>query len=227
MNQQDFIRNVLSHNNELFRLIYQFDTGLADYINKEQLKGAIKDSLPGDLFSTPRLQKKISAYLINQLKLKSCFYSFKEPRLRIALLPEAILEQVLLYAGAAFYSDTIKHIVLKKKLTELQASIGEKVYIFATKKAPLLSQLVPHISVDKSPAHLDKDQLINAGKACIEACFAKEPEALTQRFKLKFPPSVHFNFNQEISPELKTQCWNFLQRLIIKELAPEWKSCFA
>lgn len=221
-----YIKNLLKTNKDLFKLVYLFNQAPVTYMNKERLSAEVPLPAVTQLMKDSVAQKKISAFMIKRLGLVESFFNFEDPRLRIALLPGDVLEKLLLFAGAAIRHQEIQKIVLKKRLDELKQSIGEDVYFFATKKATLLTSMIPQMPHLEGTS-MDRQGLIEVGKQGLEICLANEPQALVERLKLKFPAVLSLNFNQTVSNELKLKCWQFLQRLILKEIASEWKSCFA
>jgi len=222
-----FITTCLSRDDHLFTRIYNFNNTISEYIDESHLEDVpfCKEhwSL---LHETKRIRTRLSDYFLHYFNLKDQkYFSFEDPRLRLALVDRETIKQTLIYAGAAYYYEQISKIIKRQDLLNLKESVGENVYFFATKRASLIQALVPKLGMEKK-GELCKDDLYEAGKRCFELCFANEVPALLERLKLKFPANIKWEFNLDIQEEQKTKAWNYLYRILIKEVEPSWKSCF-
>lgn len=227
MTTSTFIKSAIDRDDNLFAQIYDFNQLISKYIEQSHIVQFPNVANYWEIFKKiGRIQKKLSNLLLKYFKLENkTFYSFEDPRLRIALLDVKTLNDLLLYAGAVLYSDKINKIILKKDLLSLKESIGEDIYFFATKKASLLIGFAPKMNLVTEKA-IDNKTLFEGGKECLQMCLAQEDQGLTERLILKFPKSVSWNFNSPVSEEQKTKAWNFLYKILIKEVNPEVKRCF-
>lgn len=222
-----FIKSSLYRKDGLFLAIYKFNQRISEYVHKSHIS-----SLPfinqywDNLKSISRIQSKLSQLLLNYFNLfDRPFYQFEEPRLRIALLESKILNSLLIYAGAIIYSESISKLVAKKDVLALKESIGENLYFFVSKKASLLTGFAPKIPLSQDIS-ITRQVLFEAGKQCLQMCLANEDENLLNRLILKFPSEINWDFQTPILEEQKTKAWNFLYKILIKEVQPEAQVCF-
>lgn len=223
-----FIKSAIEREDNLFARIYRFNEMVSEYIEESHLE--FMPSLEKywkNLSVVARVQKKLSLFLLKHFKLEGKpFYQFEDPRLRIALLDSKVLNDLLVYAGAVFYSERISKLILKKDVTDLKESIGDNIYFFASKKASLLTGFAPKIALPEIVAPITKKSLFEAGKISLEMCLAKEDERLTKRLILKFPKDINWDFGSPVAEEQKTKAWNYLHRILIKEVKPDIQACF-
>lgn len=227
MNATTFITSAIERDDDLFAQIYGFNQLISKYVEQSHI-AQFPDLAKywNSLKKINRIQKKLSDFLLKYFKLENkSFYRFEDPRLRIALLDSKTLNNLLLYAGAVLYSERMSKIILKKDLLFLKESIGEDIYFFTTKKASLLTGFAPKVNLSTETA-IDKKALFEGGKECLQMCLAQEEPALTDRLILKFPQNITWNFNSPVSEEQKTKAWNFLYKILIKEVNSEVKRCF-
>lgn len=228
MTFSSFIQSAIEREDNLFGQIYGFNELISEYIDKSHLRPfpnlmSSWDSLRG----IKRIQKKVSKVLLKYLKLEDKpFYAFEDPRLRIVLLENSDLNNLLVYAGAVIYSEWISKIILKKDVFTLKESIGENIYFFATKKASLLTGFAPKINLGNQDEGITRTTLFEGGKVCLQMCLAGEDERLLERLILKFPQEVNWDFSGGVVEEQKTKAWNLLYKILIKEVNPEVKRCF-
>lgn len=228
MTTASFIKASIKREDNLFSQVYAFNQLISRYIDESHLfEFPYLLKYWESLKKITRIQKKLSNLLLKNFKLENkSFYNFEDPRLRIALLDAKTLKNLLLYAGAVLYSERINKIILKKDLLSLKESIGEDLYFFAAKKASLLIGFVPKIELSKNGVAIQKEDLFEAGKECLQLCLAQEDENLTERLILKFSKEITWNFNLPASEEQKTKSWNFLYKILVKEVNSEVKQCF-
>ncbi len=228
MTTASFIKSSIKREDNLFAQIYAFNQLISQYVEESHLF-AFPDLLKywESLKKITRVQKKLSNLLLKYFKLENkSFYNFEDPRLRIALLDAKTLKNLLLYAGAVLYSERISKIIMKNDLLSLKESIGDDLYFFASKKASLLIGFAPKVDLSKNSEGILKKDLFEAGKECLQMCLAQEDTRLTERLILKFPKEITWNFNSPASEEQKTKAWNFLYKILVKEVNSEVKQCF-
>lgn len=227
MNLPSFIQSTLSRDDDLFATIYRFNELVSLYIDKSHLSPfpQLEENWE-KLKESTRVQKKISHMLLRHLNLESrLHYDFVEPRLRLALLDAKVLNELLIRAGAVYYSEKIGKIIVKKDVLALKESIGEQMYFFATKKASLIKGLAPEIELPEV-SQFGQDEFFQAGQRCLEICFSQVDSALIDRLILKFPSDAKWNFQTEVSEEQKAKAWKYLHRIVTKEINPELEKCF-
>lgn len=228
MTLDKFIVSSLKRRDLLFTQIFDFNNIPSKYIHSSFLTAipSLSD-VWNNVKGVTRIQKRISKILLAHFNLKDkFFYDFQDLRTRLGLVDSENLNKLILFAGAVIYADKIKKIVLKKQLDEMRTSIGEEALFFATKRASLITPLIPKITPKEKISVPMREDLEEVGRLCLERCLAGEDGALLERLKLKFPATITWNFNTKPLEEEKTKSWNFLYRILVKEIAPKWKNCF-
>lgn len=226
MASKAFIHTLITRRDSLFSLIHQFNFGISGYIDQSHIQEPFLKKYWAKIAASSRVRKKLSHYLLLLWGLQDqVHYNFEEPRLRLALLDPKTFERLLVYAGAALYAERIAKIIAKKDVQALMESVGSEVYFFAAKRAPLLYSLRPNVPLVEGNT-FTRENFFQAGKQCLEMCFSGESKALLERLKMKFPAEVEWVFRSEADEGKKTKAWNYLHRLLVKEVEPQWKSCF-
>lgn len=222
-----YIRNLYDREDTLFKLVVDFNCRPSSYLHSSYFEGVLTDNVFKSIYQTQRGQSKLNSLLLKKFNLKHIFYTdFQLPYLRLALLDPATLSQLSFYAGVIYYNSNITKIVEKKTLLSIKEQLGENVYFFAIKKASLFSRIKPQLtSLNPNPSNLYA-AVLTAGQRLLEYLFTECPFSLTQRLQLKFPSSYTWNFNRTVSDDEKRNIFAFLSRLLIKEINPNWQTCF-
>lgn len=227
MKFSEFIDKSLKREDALFRLMYEFNVELGSYIEPSHLKEASLQKHLSLIKNSKRGERRLSEYLLNQFKLRSHdWYHFEEPRIRLALVDGQVLNKLLQMAGAALFGERIHKVITKQKLETFKTDVGPDLYYFISKRSLLLKALMPKIQVPEKELPT-KEDIFQAGKLCFEYCFSNEPEAFLKRLTLKFPNSIQWKFNHPDSAGLKTNCWRYLERILIKEIEPKYSASFS
>lgn len=228
MTFNSFIKTAIGREDKLFVTIYRFNEMVSEYVEKSHIL-----SIPNlasqweNLIGVKRVQEKLSRLLLRHFNLENRpFYEFEDPRLRIALLDSSTLNELLIYAGAVIYSERISKIVMKKDVMALKESIGDGIYFFAAKKASLLTGFAPKVSMPEEGVAITRDRLFEAGRQCLQMCLVNEDERLLKRLTLKFRSDIEWDFDSEVGEEQKTKAWNYLYKILIKEVKPDIQVCF-
>ena len=104
---------------------------------------------------------------------------------RLALLDVAVLRRIAVRAGALLHAAAIRRIVLRDRVIAVRALLGDDGHAFALKRAPFLSLPMRVADTHDPAAVIERD-----GLSCLAAWLAREPEALAQRVRLRFPPGT-------------------------------------
>lgn len=182
-------RALLGADPPLFRQALSFNRRPAAYIDPARL-AADEPSLPVEtwrrLLATPRLSSRLSQRILVRYGLVGRELWDFEPRgRRLALLDVTTLRQIAVRAGALLHAKAIRHVVLRDRVLAVRALLGEDGHNFALKRAPFLS-LPARLPDPQDPAAvIERD-----GLSCLAAWLAREPEALAQRVRLRFPPGT-------------------------------------
>lgn len=223
-----FIKAAIAREDGLFNSIYRFNEMISEYVEKSHiltipfLANQWEDFVP-----IRRIRERLSRFLLKHFNLENQpFYGFEDPRLRIALLEGETLNKLLIHAGAIIYSERMSKLIMKKDVTALKESIGEDMYFFASKKASLLTGYAPRINLPENTTIITKEALFEVGQQCLQMCLANEDERLLKRLILKFPKEIKWDFQSTDAEEQKTKAWNYLYRILTKEVKPDIQTCF-
>lgn len=221
------LKDFYKRKDELFSLICHFNAALSDYIHPSFLEGVLPKDVIVALLSSERGKQKLNHLLMHKFSLKGVFYTdFRPLHLRLALLEPKTLQDLVLHAGAIYYSKNIVQVVEKNLLLDLKSKIGDEIYMFAVKKAPLFSRVKPQITtLSPNPSNLYLG-ILAAGQRMLEHLFSSEPASIHQRLQLKLPASYTWSFARSSTEVEKTSIFSFLHRLLIKEINPNWQLCF-
>ncbi len=221
------LKEFYQRKDELFSLICHFNAAPAEYIHPSHLASAIPKAVFDALLASERGKTKLNELVLQKFKLKGAFHTdFRLLHLRLALLDPQTLANLVLHAGAIYYSKNIVQVVEKKALLDIKEKIGEAIYTFAVKKAPLFNRLKPQITtLSPNPSNLYLG-IIAAGQRMLEHLFSSEPASIQQRLQLKLPADYSWSFTRSGTEAERTNIYSFLHRLLIKEINPNWQLCF-
>lgn len=247
------IKQLLDHPAHLFEQVWRFNVEPASYADRSHLKKlGLQEPAIAQLKSTRgglRLLSKLlleKTGLINQAALE-----FSKAPQRLALLDQETLFQLMAYAGSAIYSAQMALVLSREERAQLIEQVGEGPYQFGVQRSAFpggenhflefINSFAPSTAANR-PNPVLVTQIFEAGQRCIEICLAGEPHALTERFILKFPSvdeggayspdlrqqirSPRFHFPIRVGQEDKEKIWQFLYRLLIREISPGLKLCF-
>lgn len=219
--QRNALKELVQSNAELFSLICIFNTDLARIIDPSHISNLVDHHLFEKLCLSKRARQKLSALLLKKFGLEADFcFDFKEPAHRLALLEKPLLKDLLLYAGASYYSGSITHIIQKQEVLELKQGIGEKAYVFALKRAPFLIKSRPELPKNLIGTKATAQNIVKAGQVLFQYCFSGAPFALTERFRLKFDAQLSWKFPKKHDAEKQAQAWNLLHKILTSEIDP-------
>lgn len=221
------LKEFYQRKDELFSLICYFNAAPAEYIHPSYLESAFPGAILDALLASERGKRKLNELVLQKFKLKGVFHTdFRPMHLRLALLDPKTLENLILHAGAIYYSKNIVQVVEKKALLDIKEKIGDAIYTFAVKKAPLFNRVKPQITtLSPNPSNLYLG-IIAAGQRMLEYLFSSEPVSVQQRLRLKLPASYSWSFTRNGTEPEKTHIYFFLHRLLTKEINPNWHLCF-
>lgn len=217
----DPARALLAADPELFRAALVFNRRPAAYIAPERL-AADEPSLPVEawrrLLGAPRLSARLSRRILARYGLAGReLWEFVPRRRRLALFDASALRQVALRAGALLHASAIRRIVLRDRVIAVRTLLGEDGHAFAVKRAPFLGLPLRLPEPADPAAVLEKD-----GMSCLAAWLRREPEALAQRVRLRFPPGTALDAPV---PGLDGAPAARLVELTLREGGAAWRAC--
>ena len=222
-----FVTKIIRERRDLFKLIYEFNHNIALCMNFSHMQKFIDESVAIFLLSKRKGTRRLSRILSDRYGLSDdYYYDFEDPLKRLALVDQAALHQLMLYAGVAYCSEYISHVVSKKELEIVKEALGEDTYLFALKKAPFLVPHKPDLNLDEIQEGDLLEIILKSGQECLEVCFSDLPDSVTSRIQLKFSKHIEFDFKRKPSDELKNKTWSFLKMILTKEINRDLVPCF-
>ncbi len=219
--------DILGYKKAYFKLIHHFNVFPSYYLHTSWLTS--EDwALLGHytVITSRRAQRRLSASLLKKLKY-AYHYDFNTPQQRLALLDFNRLVRLIYYVGLTQCGKLIHGIIEKEKVVALQETLGKHLFRFALERAHLFTGQPAACTITFNTVKQFNQDLVTVGKTLIEKCLDGEPVALTNRFRLKMPKPVPWNFRRNVSPEQKEQAWHFLAKLIKFEMEDVWQTHFA
>lgn len=188
----------------------------------------LPDAVANAVRSSARGRRRLSDLLLAQNGISNAAsFGFATPTRRLVLLERDLIERLMTRAGVAIWSDQITRIIDAPRVLALRKLLGAEAVAFALQRAPFffrpsktLSEILRRKPIGDEPEKI-ASAVETTGQTCVEFCLSSEPENLTNRFVLKFPESRAWRFDQSVSSEIKTQTWQFLHQLLVKEIIPE------
>jgi hypothetical protein len=222
------LKTVYKGTHPLSKAIIDFNFDISAYIHKTRMPDTIPSNWLDTFQKSARGKHRLNTLLRTHYGLQSeyCF-DFEATDKRLLLLTADIINRLMLVAGVAYYSDTMALLIEKSKIQALKTAIGEDLYVFALKKVPILFKNRPAIELPDLFVSMDMlATIISVGKELIESIVSGKSIALIKRFELKFSHDNTWNLTRSVTPQLYTQIWNFLKKLLVCEINPALKVCF-
>ena len=154
--------------------------------------------------------------------------SLDHPALPLAMLPESVFNQLLLWGGALLLAPSIRRVISRAEVREINQQLGQDAVNFALHQAPALlkisfeSQVSFNFSAGQSRA-----EALSLGAALLAAAFASAPRGIAQRGLLRLP--IEDTVNARVLPAAEFK--NTVQALAVARsitdlLEPQWLSSF-
>lgn len=222
-----FIQHVIHENLRLFEMIHRFNCEPGSHVHSDHFEGLLPKSTLEYLQCSLRGKQRFSQWVIQNWDLKpDGVWEFEHPRCRLALLePDRFLE-LLRYSGTAINAHAIAKIIDRRAQTEIRESLGEDLYHFALKRAPMLVGGVPADLLQSDTSVPIETRVNEAGEQCFNICLHGAASEIQSRLKLKLPEGFALSPVENVSDETCERVWNLVKRILLTEIAPELKQCF-
>jgi hypothetical protein len=162
---------------------------------------------------------------------------FRQPRHRLALLPEEHVLRLARYFGLVRFRGEITGLIRREDILNLRAEVGEEGHIFALHRTALLSFPTNSYWSSASPsasslAELETSaplalRVRRSGFLGLAACLADAPETV---FRMARRASVG-EFTEILDAARRNRPdsnpWPMLRNLLCKEVIPAWAPCFS
>lgn len=223
-----FLAHVVRHNRLLWQRILRFNCLLAADICPQRLADEVDWGVWQRLCGQPRAESALTAWIAERFGLDARgYWDFAEPRWRLALLSGAQWARTARLLGVAALQPQLAKLLDGPRVRRARTSLGADDYAFALKRASLLvRQLPPEIEIpplaDDVAAQAD-----DWGWRLLRGCLTGAAPSLLERLTLKLPLDRDVRGGSPLSLVGCTALFAQVQRLIVREAAPEEAACFA
>lgn len=168
----------------------EFADNPLSYMHPDRLSNCLGSALPDglcmELLSNLRLKSRLSGIVASHYDLPplSTATECSEKDRAIALAPIASLEQIVLFAGAIYWSSAIVNTVRSSEVVALQSQIGDELCAFAVRHRELAGPMRNFESFDNTA-----DRVLESGWHCFNAWCMQIDPAISARIRLKLAPN--------------------------------------
>lgn len=223
----DYLLKLKQEKPLLFGRVCFFNFWPAAYAHPSFWPDALSKSTLELLLKSSRGLGRLSDWLLEKNHIQDTFaQDFQKSCYRIALLEPGIVQQLFLKAGAGLCHERIGQVVQKEQRQAIEHQLGEGVYIFAIKQAPLMLGRRPRLPILENPTEDLLSDVLMAAQQCFQACFAGAEKALVERFRYKLPAAIDWDFASMKDPNLSETVWPFLRRLLNQDKSESTSICF-
>jgi hypothetical protein len=210
---------------DLARRVHVFNRHPAAYAHPSWFEDLMEPQWLDALRSSPRAEKRLSEILLARHGLaEDLWYDFGSRRWRFALLPADALLKLVDCCGLAFQHRRIAASISHSERTYLKNQIGERAYLFALKRAPLLLGRHPGTKVCWE-GQSDFGRLVRrSGAAYFLSHFLDAPTAIAGRLSFKFARDLVIGTKH---PAPQSDGWPLFKRILRHELEPKWQILFS
>ncbi len=211
----------------LFRRVYAFNYCPEDYVHPSHWPQNLKTEWVHAVSNCSLAKKKLAFWLLQKQGVWGTFVdNFEKEPLWLALLEASQIQELFLYGGAALMHQRISQVVSREERQALEAQLGSHIYTFALKRASLMLGSLPSVLAEKEALQDLFEGVLHAACALFEACFSAADKALKMRFALKLPMSLEWDWDKSYSDDVALKAWQFLKRLLLREIDSDALSCF-
>ncbi len=117
--------------------------------------------------------------------------------------------------GAIYWTHEIKKLVNRQDKEDLLRYLTQEIYVFVLKMGDLYAPILNTIPLLNVPDKLN-ERITSAGRFLLEYLWAQQPEPLIQRFVLKMPLGIPWNFRHVVDPVLQHKLMGLCKRLLMQ-----------
>lgn len=218
----DLFLGYWQENPRLWTAIYHFNTALASYTHPSHWPERITSETIQTLLAHSRTEGHLSEWLLETHKLQGSFLSdFEDLKRRLPLLDAKILQKLFLYVGAALNHQKIIKVLSKNERQALKTQLGEDVYRFGIKEAPLMIGNQASWMPTDNPTQEIFESVLSSAIAVFEMIFSEAEYGIKKRIELKLPAALTWTWPQDIPKEQSDRAFQFVQRLLKKLFHPQ------
>ncbi len=236
---KNFFHDILTYNPELLQGILAFNlqqlmSEPANALEEDMANDFSKNSL-AQLWAIPEVKKKYAK------KNQVFFWDFENEARRLVLLDKEVLQKLVLYMGASLNAKHIARCVTQKDTLHLQENLGHDVFNFALHRGQFMIA-EGSINLFKFLKHEELlARVILSGIFALHFCSYAFPSLLYDRLwqimeelalKIELQGHTLRTYVDGVPintiPEKELQfLWFSMKKILIKEVAPQWKPYFS
>ena len=154
--------------------------------------------------------------------------SLSHPALPLAMLPEPVFNQLVLWCGSLLLAPSIRRVISRVDVLEMGQQLGEEAVDFALLKAPELLKISFENQANFAfSAGQSRDKALSLGAALMAAAFTTAPPGIAQRGLLRLPADDVFNTMPLLTAILQNKGQALaVVRSVTDLLEPQWLSSF-
>jgi hypothetical protein len=212
----------------LFFHVRQFNLLPTRYIHESWLNdllGALQTDIRPIWQKNSRAEKHCAALIIKTF-CHGFIFDFSDAIRCVALMPSDALARLMIYAGLVINAHFIMKTISGHYIQSLSNAFGPQAYEFAATRAPLLFGSRRLEFLTPSQTHMDPQpgDILECGRQCLQICLEGSPEALTQRFRLKFPRNMRWDFAPRSEEAVRMACRRIVEKIMKMEIRPPWNT---
>lgn len=159
-------------------------------------------------------------------RARSGFWDYAEESRRLALLEMDTLGALCLVAGVALHAPEIARVLRREEVRALRRDIGEDLYHYALCRGQYQIGGVRRLFTELHPALPLAERCALHGSMAPRLVASRWPVELGERFFSKLPPLPEGVELPALEEKEIREVWFALKKLLLKEVAPSWASCF-
>ena len=213
MERSDF-HHLLTSNQPLFQAILAFN----------QLSRPPAGLAPAALAETIDQNPRLWRYFPSS-DLPPAFWDFRVEPHRLALLDDLTLTRLAQAWGASVWAPRLAGLINRPEALRVRESLGPELYAYALKRGrfQLGSLRESFLTGEAAPDSLDRARLEQCGLSAINQCWQDAPAPLQARLSGRWRPLAA---GELLPPDLRRQTWAWLKKILLTEVAPQWRPCF-
>jgi hypothetical protein len=165
------------------------------------------------------------AWIFGRLGAENGFTDFGEERRRLALLGKETLSALALVYGACVHGQEISLLVKKEEVASLRALLGAS-YQYTLTKGRFQTRKAGAYLTGILPGAPLPERIAEAGFAALRRCIADWPKDLFRLAVPRLPAALRLPAEASSAPLLSV-FWEDLKNILINQVDPRWKTCFA
>lgn len=206
-----------------FAQLAEFNYLPARYIDPSQLATELPAAVVAGARGCLPAERRLSALIRQRFSLSpGGYWDFDDERRRLALLAPTALRLLASLVASAGLWRRFRATIDRPGRAALLAAVGEPVFDFALRRAPLLGGA----GIDEPLSLEDTLAAWSSARAqAVRNWFAGESPGLAGRVRLKFPSDWGLDFDQPPSASQRDAHWQLTRRVLKSELSQEWAQC--